>query len=441
MTPTTIRLASRWPTSLLGHGGRHRTGRAPRCRAAAKVVLTLLLVPTAVTGAGCSGALSEETLPCERSAQGARGSAAGKSGNAVPAGAESHTCDDVPTEYGTDAPCLHGGSRNNSVNDQACDCDGTGYFGQRCEISHFEWVGPPDSRGYAISANGKVVVGKLGGVPARWTAETGFQKLQALSEPLDEGAARAVNADGTVVGGYASLPIGEGAFRWTADTGVVSLELSPDSDVRSVSADGNSMAGTTRPGGGTTAAHAFRWTPSAGTEDLGDVGSGRVSGMSADGTVIVGVGSGTQSFRWTRDQGFFWLPDANGNATAVSGDGKTIVGIDNEPGGLGFFVYTEKDGYVHVDTGDLYAQPTTVNDDGSVIAGHSPELEWIWDRSNGLRMLPDVLHALGADPGNPIGRDPGYLYGAVYSVSADGKVFTGEAIDADNQLRAWIARL
>jgi uncharacterized membrane protein len=389
--------------------------------------------------------------------------------NAGAAGAENHACDDVTCQHGgtcepmrstfacecapgydgkycehninecLSVPCLHGGSCTDGVNEYVCDCEGTGYFGERCEVAHFEWIGPPDSAGYAVSADGKVVVGRLGGVPARWTAETGFQKLQALSEPVDEGAARAVNADGTVVGGYASLPSGEGAFRWTADTGVVSLELSPDSDVRSVSADGNSMAGTTRPGGGTTAAHAFRWTASAGTEDLGDVGSGWVSGMSADGTAIVGVGSdGTQSFRWTRTQGFFWLPGVNGTATAVSGDGKTIVGIDNEPGG--FFVYTDKDGYAQLDTGDLYAQPLTVNHDGSVIAGHSPEVDWVWERSNGLRLLPAFLESLGIKPGYPIGGEPGYQDVYVYSVSAEGEVFTGEASDTDHQLRAWIAR-
>ena len=322
-------------------------------------------------------------------------------------------------------------------------CSGQSDLYPGADDAPFEWIGPPNSRGYAISADGKVVVGKLGGVPGRWTAKTGFQELCAPAERVDDGAARAVNADGTVVGGYASLPSGKGAFRWTTDAAAVSLEHSPDSEVPSVSANGSSMAGTTRPGGGTTATHAFRWTESTGTEDLGDIGPNvRVSGMSADGTVIVGTASddsGNRSFRWTREQGVFWLPSVNGSATAVSGDGKTIVGIDDQPGG--FFVYTDKDGYVHVGTGDLYAQPTTVNYDGSVIAGHSPEVEWVWDRSNGLRMLPDLLRALDADPGNPLGRDPGYLYGYVYAVSADGKVFTGEAIGADDQVRAWIARL
>ena len=388
--------------------------------------------------------------------------------NAGAAGADSEVCEDVTCQHGGSCepagatfkcecapgydgkycehdineclavPCLHGGSCTDGVNEYVCDCEGTGYFGARCEIAHFEWIGPPGSRGYAVSADGKVVVGELGGVPARWTAETGFQRLAALAEPLDQGAAVAVNADGTVIGGHASLPSGEGAFRWTLDTGVVSLKLSPDSTVKGVSADGNSMAGTTRPTGASGTAHMFRWTQSAGTEDLGDIGTGWVSGMSADGTAVVGVGSGSQSFRWTRAQGLFWLPGVNGSASAISGDGKTVIGLDNEPGG--FFVYTDRDGYVQIETGDLYAQPKTVNFDGSVMAGHSPELEWVWDRSNGLRLFPDLLDALGVDPGNPIGRGPGYLYGEVYSVSADGKVFTGEASDADNQLRAWIAR-
>ena len=160
--------------------------------------------------------------------------------------------------------------------------------------------------------------------------------------------------------------------------------------------------------------------------------------MSADGTVIVGYGNdGASSFRWTRVQGISWLTGVNGGATAISGDGTTIVG----GGGAGAYVYTDQDGYVLLETGGVYATPRTVNYDGKVIAGHSPELEWVWDRSHGLRTLSDLFHAQGTDPGNPIGRDPGYLYGYVYAISADGKVFAGEATDADNYVRAWVARL
>jgi uncharacterized membrane protein len=156
--------------------------------------------------------------------------------------------------------------------------------------------------------------------------------------------------------------------------------------------------------------------------------------MSADGTVIVGYATDSElrSFRWTRSTGIFWLPAVNGYATAVSGDGKTIVGSD---GFGGTFVYTDEGGYVHLDTGALDAKATTVSYDGSVIAGRSldgsVEGQWVWDRSNGLRMLADLLRARGADTGT--------LY--LESVSADGKVFTGEGYDGDNQVRAWIARL
>jgi uncharacterized membrane protein len=425
------------------------------------------------TAAGRGGSTSDASGgdAGAESERGAMGGTAGKSSgqeNAGAAGSDSNACDDVTCTHGgacepsgttfkcecapgydgkycehninecQDVPCLHGGSCTDGVNEYACDCEGTGYFGESCEIAHFEWIGPPGARPLGMSADGKVVVGSVDQLPARWTTEAGFEKLQALAEPVNKGWAFEVNADGHVIAGSASLLSGEGAFRWTATTGVVSLHLSPDSDVYGISADGNILAGSTRPGGGTTSRHAFLWTPSAGAEDLGDIGSqGEVSGMSADGSVIVGYNYDSHgeasSFRWTRSTGIVWLAGVKGSATSVSGDGTTIVGDDDEIEGT--FVYTDEDGYAHLDAGDLSnATARTVSYDGSVIAGDSIEREWVWDRSNGARLLADLLRARGTDPGN--------LYGYVYAVSADGKVFTGEAVDEDsNQSRPWIARL
>jgi len=330
-------------------------------------------------------------------------------------------------------PCLHGGSCTDGVNEYACDCDGTGYFGERCEVAHFELIGPPGAFGNAISANGKIVVGWLDGVPARWTAETGFQKLEALSEPVDGGEALAVSADGSVIGGSATLSSGDGPFRWTANTGVVSLLLPSDSMVVGVSADGNAMAVGRGVGAGTIA---FRWTPAGGTQEIGDLGAyGVVSGISADGTVIVGSkydtdDGGFVSFRWTSETGVIWL-DFHGEASAVSGDGKTIVGRDREVAGV--FVYTTTNGYVHVDA-DYTGGDPAVNYDGSVIVGQFSDVAGVWDRPHGVRLLSDLLAERGADPGNLV------VY--VSDVSADGTVLMGAATDKDsNQSRTWIARL
>lgn len=152
-----------------------------------------------------------------------------------------------------DAPCLHGGACKEGVNEYVCDCEGTGYFGEHCEIAHFELIGPSGAIVRAVSADGKVAVGSVNSVPARWTAETGFQELRAFSEPVDAGEALAVSADGSVAGGEASLPSGSGAFRWAADTGVVSLNLPSNSVVVGASEDGNSLAVGRKIGGATIA--------------------------------------------------------------------------------------------------------------------------------------------------------------------------------------------
>lgn len=415
------------------------------------------------TPSGRGGAMSDASGGdggggMEPGVTGGAGDTASEQGNAGAADIEGHVCDGVTCQHGgmceaaaatfeckcapgyegkycehdindcLQAPCLHGGACTDGVNEYLCSCEGTGYFGDRCQIAHFEWIGRAGANPHAISADGKVVVGALDDVPARWTAATGFVKLRAPSEPIDKGWASGVNADGSVIGGYASLPSGPGAFQWTAETETVSLHLTEYSEVTAVSADGNAMAGNTYPDG---AYHAFRWIQAAGTEDLGDM-NGAVSGMSADGTTIVGSGvhdGGWRPFRWRRSGGFFWLPGVRGFAYAISGDGNVIVGGDDQT--YGSFVYTDDDGYVQLDTGDLSnAKAFTVSNDGSIIAGDSIQGAWVWDRSNGVRLLADLLRARGADPGP--------LDGHISSVSADGRVFTGVAA---NEEGAWIARL
>lgn len=157
--------------------------------------------------------------------------------------------------------------------------------------------------------------------------------------------------------------------------------------------------------------------------------------MSGDGTLIVGSkydtdDGGFVSFRWTQRDGLVWL-NFHGVAAAVSGDGTTIAGADYEVGGV--FAYTTNDGYVHLDTDDLYG-PTAVNYDGSVIVGSSSGVGWAWDQSHGVRSLSDLMAARGVDISN--------LDVSVNSVSADGTVLVGTATDKDtNQSRSWIARL
>jgi probable HAF family extracellular repeat protein len=82
---------------------------------------------------------------------------------------------------------------------------------------------------------------------------------------------------------------------------------------------------------------AFRWTPTAGFEGLGALENGRPNSVaedvSADGSVVVGysfmeTGSGNKAVRWMSGRGIEVLDsgDDPGQAYAVSGDGKSVVG-------------------------------------------------------------------------------------------------------------------
>jgi probable HAF family extracellular repeat protein len=97
----------------------------------------------------------------------------------------------------------------------------------------------------------------------------------------------------------------------------------------------------------------FRWTAERGMVGLGDLPGGPLNSnvwdVSADGSVIVGYGntaSGEAAFLWTVGDGMRNLRDlliANGatgltgwtltQATAVSADGRTIVGYGRNPAG------------------------------------------------------------------------------------------------------------
>lgn len=216
--------------------------------------------------------------------------------------------------------------------------------------------------------------------PVRWTASEGTVSLGS-----SEGAASGASYDGSVIVGW----IGNASpFRWTAESGMQGLGLS-DGVARDVSADGGVVVGDSA---SAVAGYAFRWTPAAGAESLLQ-GSPFVIGsafaVSADGTTVVGgVGDGqvAPAYRWTAAEGLVVLgapPGCDGasRATAVSGDGRLIVGecflsdgVTRRP-----FVWSDRTGMLSLDAflalrGITLPRPlvdpeiTAVSDDGRVIA-------------------------------------------------------------------------
>jgi uncharacterized membrane protein len=212
-----------------------------------------------------------------------------------------------------------------------------------------------------VTADGTVVVGLMG-FPSgafRWTSSSGFEVLE--SESLDGASeALAVSDDGAVVVGKAQPESGVSVvpFRWTADTGMVSLNGRVRGEAHDVTGDGAVIVGNTQTSNGF---EAFRWTESSGIMPLGDLPGGGVNGsasaVGAGGNAIVGLSSTGfggpngpvfEAFIWTPSGGIRNLRDALigdfgfasalagwqlTHATGISADGRVIVGYGINPAG------------------------------------------------------------------------------------------------------------
>jgi probable HAF family extracellular repeat protein len=223
-----------------------------------------------------------------------------------------------------------------------------------------------ESLAFGVSADGSVVVGRsrsANGTEAfRWTQGTGMVGLGDLSGSLFGSSASGVSADGSVVVGEANSANGGQAFRWTQVTGMVGLGDLPGgsfaSGANGVSADGSVVVGSSRifgTSGNAFGIEAFRWTQATGMVGLGDLPGGSffsiATGVSGNGSVVVGIGnagnsSSGRAFIWNISQGMRNLQEVLTNdyglnltgwtlseATAISADGLSIVGIGTNPDG------------------------------------------------------------------------------------------------------------
>src|SRR5262249_5952685 len=164
----------------------------------------------------------------------------------------------------------------------------------------------------------------------RWTAATGMVglgDLQGRAGLSVSSLAQGVSADGSVVVGFGRLRRGVGEFvydfepfRWTQAGGMVSLGslMGQDGEARGVSADGKVIVGNfpgeNSPELGRARTEAFRWTAESGYVSLGVLPTAfhsNAAAVSADGSVIVGfsatTSSGPQAFRWTQVEGMVGL--------------------------------------------------------------------------------------------------------------------------------------
>lgn len=242
------------------------------------------------------------------------------------------------------------------------------------------------SRAWGVSADGQVVVGESGSRAVRWTAAAGMQELYRMPQQSYAGA-RAASADGSVIVGYSNYKIIQviwqtRGIRWSGPTyfgwDIWDLPGEGYSEVRAFGVDyqGSTVVGRA---GSSSGDRAFRWDELAYMKSLGVLPGGswsQANAVNADGAVVVGLSdssNGECAFLWTQSLG---MVDLNAyltslgvdltnwhlrEATAISANGKTIVGIGTYKGAeRGWVVYPPKALQVPLETGEAGVCPPYV---------------------------------------------------------------------------------
>ena len=320
------------------------------------------------------------------------------------------------------------------------------------------------SRASGVSADGSVVVGSSVSASSfeafRWTPGEGMVGLGFLPGFPTSGAS-AASANGSVVVGTSLGPSEEEAFRWTAAGGLVGLGVLPgfaESRAFGVSADGSVVVGNSNSLPAQRGQfQAFRWTASGGMVGLGVLpgGEGGLSSalaVSADGSLVVGVSdssAGRQAFRWTEAGGMIGLGDLSGGsffslAHGVSADGLVVVGISDSALGEQAFRWTQPGGMVGLGflPGGIESDAFGVSADASIVVGrdflgpvgHSASRAFLWDATDGMRDLQEVLIGEGDDLA-------GWTLLEALAVSADGRSIVGRGVNPAGQEEAWLARV
>ena len=304
--------------------------------------------------------------------------------------------------------------------------------------------GATHSLAFDVSDVGSVVVGSVSinsdSLAFRWTPGGGMAGLAPLSGYVDS-TAYGVSADGTTIVGFDRTGGGAAqAFRWTQSGGMVGLGYlgSSASTAMDVSRDGSVIVGYA---GTSSGMRAFRWTQAGGMASLGTLAGDLQSyayGISTDSSTIVGESDPTsataQAMRWTQAGGMVGLGrlpgDTFSQAFAASSDGSVIVGISGTsstgPGGREAFRWTQSQGMLSLGLLDAYA----VSGDGSVVAGDISNGAAIWDAAHGTRELMPMLQGAGIDMS-------GWILASAQSISSDGQTIVGYG-QFGNYLTAWM---
>jgi uncharacterized membrane protein len=281
---------------------------------------------------------------------------------------------------------------------------------------------------YALSPDGLTVVGEenqgeevTAGIV--WDAANGATVVPHLPRKVANGGT-------TQIGETNRVP-----SLYTADAEVAFATLF-DANIRNnyvLSADGSTIGGTASVSG---SLRSFLWSEADGVTDLGDLLGGPIgtwiNDLSADGSVAVGQsysaqdsrGSAAQAYRW--ENGTMTPLDFLGgginrsSAMAVTADGQIAVGGDNYEFLRGTFRQTgpravmwSADGSataLGLLEGALTSIAHDVSSDGSLVVGESEgqgvAAAFLWDPNNGIRPLSAALRSSGVEIDAELVRNP-----------------------------------
>jgi uncharacterized membrane protein len=205
----------------------------------------------------------------------------------------------------------------------------------------------------ALSSDGSTTLGNSTGSPAHfgyhpvlWMADGSMQDLTVtgpVTQQYTQVYSWGMSSDGSVVAGWASQISATKAFRWTHQTGVVTLGALPgesNANALGISADGSTIIGFSN---GLTGTRACKWIGLGPAESLGELPDSQSTiaySVSGDGSIIVGTASmqtGNVAWVWTAQMGmvdlqsFLAFNGTNLNDwtltyAKISADGRTFVG-------------------------------------------------------------------------------------------------------------------
>lgn len=319
-----------------------------------------------------------------------------------------------------------------------------------------------------LSGDGTVIIGHRDmGILFTWSENEGVEDLNSPMQPAKHG--HAVNFDGSAIVGSLGGGPNKQAVRWTKnggtwdedvlDTGLIQGQ-NYGSEATGVSDDGSVVVGTR---GITLNPRAWRWTEDSDLQELGLLHEtkssySRATAVSGDGKVIVGRGDdqfgNDCAFRWTEDRGMQQLGEFYGGwesyPNAVDEDGDTIVGsaqtIDRDTRA---FRWVAKDNSLHnIDNLEIQgvdshsSEATDVSADGSIVIGnwegrHDEHgmlyIPFRWsEEENNMIPLEQILWENGVEITQSLA--------SADAISADGQTIIGTAVDNENNEHIYIMR-